>query len=130
MFTIEQIKQAHAIVKTGADFPNYVQLLIKLGVKSYETYVSDGHTLFRGADGFTTQSNARYDTLDIAGQADTAQFKKELKAHQQGKTDYPSFCQISAKAGVEKWIVDTAKMTCAYFDKAGNKMLVEQIPAP
>ena len=32
MFTIEQIKNAHAKVKSGADFPTYVQNLIKLGV--------------------------------------------------------------------------------------------------
>ncbi len=33
MFTIEQIKEAHAKVKSGADFPNYIHDLIILGVK-------------------------------------------------------------------------------------------------
>lgn len=33
MFTIEQIKEAHSKVKSGADFPNYIQDLIILGVK-------------------------------------------------------------------------------------------------
>jgi hypothetical protein len=39
MFAIEQIKAAHSKVKSGADFLNYVQDLIKLGITSYETLV-------------------------------------------------------------------------------------------
>jgi uncharacterized protein YbcV (DUF1398 family) len=42
MFTIEQIKIAHTKVRSGADFPNYIQDLINLGITSYETYVADG----------------------------------------------------------------------------------------
>ncbi len=38
MFQLTDIKDAHSKVKSGADFPNYVQDLIKLGVKKYETY--------------------------------------------------------------------------------------------
>ena len=45
MFTIDQIKEAHSKVKSGADFPQYVQDLIKLGVIHYTTYVRDGHTV-------------------------------------------------------------------------------------
>jgi hypothetical protein len=32
MFTIEQIKQAHNKVKSGADFPKYIQEIKKLGM--------------------------------------------------------------------------------------------------
>ncbi len=35
MFDLKEIKEAHAKVKTGADFPRFVQELIKLGVKKY-----------------------------------------------------------------------------------------------
>ncbi len=44
MFTVEQIKTAHSKVKSGADFPAYIQDINKLGVASYETFVTDGHT--------------------------------------------------------------------------------------
>ena len=50
MFTIEDIKAAHAKVKSGADFPNYVKELIDLGVSGYSTLVSDGNTEFRGSN--------------------------------------------------------------------------------
>ena len=38
MFTIAQIKEAHSRVKSGADFPTYIQDLIELGVKGYDTF--------------------------------------------------------------------------------------------
>jgi len=128
MFTIEQIKTAHLKVKSGADFPNYVQDLIKLGVTSYETYVSDGHTDYSGKDGYKTSTVQKYSQLIIAEQSDAEQFRLDLKAHQQGKTDYATFCNDCAKSGVEKWTVRMDKMTCTYYDKAGNEILVEAIP--
>ena len=43
MFTAEQIKAAHSKVKSGADFPSYIQEIKALGVTHYEAYVTDGH---------------------------------------------------------------------------------------
>ncbi|MBC7865637.1 MAG: DUF1398 domain-containing protein [Bacteroidia bacterium] len=128
MFTINQIKEAHSKVKSGADFPTYIQDLIKLGVESYECFVENGNTLYHGSNDFTVQSDAKYPVLEIAEQSNIAQFQKDLKAHQQGKTDYLTFCKDSASAGVEKWEVKMHEMTCTYFDKAGNEMLAEKIP--
>ncbi len=129
MFTIEQIKAAHARVKSGADFPNYVQNLIQLGVSHYEAFVIDGHTDYFGKADYKTSSPPKYDALTIAKQSNITQFKADLKAHQQGQTDYMTFCSDCAKSGVEKWIVCMEKMTCSYYDKAGNEMLVEIIPS-
>jgi uncharacterized protein YbcV (DUF1398 family) len=129
MFTIEAIKAAHTKVKSGADFPHYIQDIIKLGVTGYETYVSDSHTVFSGNDNYSATAAAKYLPLTIADKSDAALFIKELKEHQQGKSDYVSFCQSCAKYGVEKWVVDTTKMTCSYYDKEGNELLVENIPA-
>lgn len=128
MFTIDQIKAAHSKVKSGADFPNYIQELIQLGVTSYETYVSDGHTDYFGKDAYQTSTTPAYDTLFIAEISNTEQFKIDLKAHQQGQTDYPTFCKDCAKSGIEKWTVAMDKMTCTYYDKAENELLTEIIP--
>lgn len=129
MFTFEQIKAAHSKVKSGADFPNYVQDLIKLGVTSYETFVSDGHTDYFGKDHYTISSDGKYEKLSIADKSNVPQFQKDLREHQQGKTNYLTFCSICAALGVEKWAVCMDKMTCNYYDKAANKMLEEMIPA-
>lgn len=41
MFTAEQIKAAHSKVKSGADFPSYIQEIKALGVTHYEAHVED-----------------------------------------------------------------------------------------
>ena len=130
MFTIDQINEAHAKVKSGADFPNYIQDLIKLGVTGFETFVTDGHTMYFGKDGTKIQSDAKYTVLKIADESDKDQFREDLTAHQKGKTNYQTFCLDCAWSGVEKWVVDMTKMTCIYYDKAGNKLLAEAIPTP
>ena len=128
MFTIEQIKDAHSKVKSGADFPAYIRDIKMLGVTYYETFVSDGHTDYYGANEFKTSTTAKYNVLAIADNSNIEQFTIDIKAHQQGKTDYQTFCNDCAKAGLEKWAVNIEKMTCTYFDIAGNELLVEQIP--
>ena len=90
MFTIYQIKTAHSKVKSGADFPNYVNDLITHGVSSYETFVTDGHTIYYGPSGFNVTSDTKYAALTIAPTSNTPAFKNDLKAHQQGKSDYPT----------------------------------------
>ncbi|TDE13350.1 DUF1398 domain-containing protein [Dyadobacter psychrotolerans] len=127
MFTINQIREAHAKVKSGADFPGYVQEIKNLGVLSYDTFVSDGHTTYKDRNGTSTESEAKYANLQIAPLSDIKTLKHCLKIHQQGQTDYMTFGKQAAESGVEKWTVDTASMTCVYFDLAGNKMLLETI---
>lgn len=128
MFTIDQIRNAHSTVKSGADFPGYIQKIKALGVVSYETYVEDGDTDYHGAGNFTVSSGSKYAKLKIADKSNAEQFKLDLKAHQQGKTDYPTFCSDCAKSGVEKWVVEMEKMTCTYYDKEGKELLAENIP--
>nr|WP_294859526.1 DUF1398 family protein [uncultured Fluviicola sp.] len=128
MFTIEQITSAHSKVRSGADFPGYIKEIRTLGVTCYETFVADGHTDYQGSDDSFISSGSKYHNLKISDESDAEQFKQDLKAHQQGKTDYPTFCSDCAKSGVEKWIVLIDSMTCSYYDKHGNELLVEQIP--
>lgn len=128
MFTIEQIKEAHSKVKSGADFPKYIQDLIQLGVKSYETFVLDSHAEYYGSEDYQVKSEPKYTELSVSDTSNTEQFKHYLKIHQQGQTDYLTFCKHSAECGVEKWKVDTVAMTCTYYDKAGNTILEEKIP--
>lgn len=128
MFQLEDIKKAHSKVKSGADFPAYIQDLVKLGVTKYDTYVHDGHAVFFGNSDYQIQSEPKYSTLTIADKSDLESFKSNLKIHQQGLTDYPTFCRHSAEAGVEKWTVKMENMTCTYFDKANFTMVEEKIP--
>ncbi|RYJ45616.1 DUF1398 domain-containing protein [Flavobacterium beibuense] len=130
MFTIDQIKEAHSKVKSGADFPQYIQDLIALGVIHYNTYVKDGHTVYWGCDNYRIQSPPKYDNLLVADTGNMSDFIHHLNAHQAGETDYPQFCKDAANDGVEKWVVDMVEMTCIYYDRAGHKIYEEEIPTP
>lgn len=128
MFTAEQIKAAHIKVRSGADFPAYIKEIKALGVTHYEAYVTDGHIDYHGPNDYTANAPAKYDPLVIAESPDKEQFATELKAHQKGKTDFLTFIKMCAVFGIEKWQICMDKMTCTYYDKAGNKILVEEIP--
>jgi uncharacterized protein YbcV (DUF1398 family) len=128
VFTEDQIKAAHSRVKSGADFPAYIQEIRALGVSQYETYVTDGHIDYHGSMDFNVRAPAKYDSLLIADLPDELQFKSGLEAHQQGKTDFLSFIRMCAACGIEKWEVRMDTMTCTYFDKSGNIVLAEDIP--
>ncbi|MFY8033042.1 MAG: DUF1398 domain-containing protein [Flexibacteraceae bacterium] len=129
MFTLDQIKAAHSKVKSGADFLAYIQELKALGVLHYETFVAEGNTNYYGANAYNIIGDAKYPALSVAETTDGEQFKSALKAHQQGKTDYPTFCSDCAEAGILKWQVNLEAMTCTYIDTAGFEILVEEIPS-
>ena len=127
MFTAEQIKIAHSKVKSGKDFPSYIKEIKALGVSHYEAYVADGHINYHGANDYTVKVPAKYEPLVIADTSKSKEFKAELIAHQQGKTDFLTFIKMCATFGIEKWTIDMDKMTCTYYDKAGNAILIEEI---
>lgn len=128
MFTVEQIKAAHSKVKSGADFPAYIKEIKSLGVTHYEAYVKDGHIDYHEGNGYMAKIPAKYDPLVIADTTKSEEFKAGLVAHQQGKTDFLTFIKMCATTGIEKWEICMDKMTCTYFDTAGNEVLVEEIP--
>ena len=128
MFTIEQIESAHGKVKSGADFPHYIQEIKKIGVLSFETWVNDSHTEYFGENGFQSNSKPKYEKLVVSDMCAKEKFIEYLKIHQKGETDYFTFCNHCAETGIEKWNVNLKEMTCTYYDKAGTEILVEIIP--
>ena len=128
MFTVEQIELAHAKVKSGADFPKYIQEIKEIGVIAFETWVADSHTVYFGKDSFQTESKPKYKELNVSDVCSKDTFEGYLRFHQKGETDYFTFCKHCAETGIEKWIVNLNKMTCIYYDKAGNEILMEAIP--
>lgn len=130
MFTISQIEEAHSKVKSGADFPIYIQELIELGVLGYDTFVNDGHVEYFGSNNFrvaTVETNKHL--LDVASSANKERFIEFLVMHQDGQTDYYTFLLHCAQCGIAKWSVNIVEMTCTYFDKSNNSILIEKIPS-
>ena len=65
MFTLKQIEEAHSKVKSGTDFPKYIQEIKTLGVNEFETWVKDSHTEYYGENGYKTSSASMYENLEI-----------------------------------------------------------------
>ena len=127
MFTLSQIKSAHDKVQSGADFPKYIQELIKLGVKGYDTIVADGRVSYYGENEYATSTDKKYDTLATATIANKERFIEFLVMHQDGQTDYYTFCQHAAQCGIAKWRVDIIEMTCTYIDATESPIIIEKI---
>lgn len=128
MFTVEQIKAAHGKVKSGADFPNYVQEIKALGLIRYEYIVADGCTVYYGNNNYTTEAPPIYPEKRINPISSASTIEQVIRQHQQGKSDFLTFCQLSADAGVHHWEVNTQTMLCTYFDIDNKPMLAEPIP--
>ena len=129
MFTIQQINTAHAKVKSGADFPGYVQEIKMIGVVAFKHYVADGRIVYYGMNDFTISAEAKWIPVEVAEIGVEEQLKHALSIHQKGQTDYPTFCKQAAEAGVDKWTVDLVKMICTYYDKFNNDLVIEIVPA-
>ena len=127
MFTREQIEKAHSRVKSGADFPAYVQEIKALGVKNHIVSLLDGVWRFIHLDGGSIQWVHGPKELPVSAVATSQAFRRILSNHQHGLTDYPTFCQEAAQAGVEKWISDFESMTVTYLDRQGGIVSVEAI---
>lgn len=130
MFTLHQIQEAHAKVKSGADFPQYVQDLKAIGISHYDNFVADGRAKYFGLDDFSLDAGSKYPEMQVNEIGSVEALKHALSIHQKGQTDYPTFCKQAADAGVEKWTTHALEMTVTYYDKQGNKLIVEQIPIP
>lgn len=105
MFTLSDISKAHESVKSGADFPVYARAITLMGVTGYDTFVSDGHAVYFGnSDALTAPP--KYENLEVAQNSNKEKFIERLRIHQNGGSDYMTFCHDCAKNGVEKWTLD------------------------
>jgi len=128
-FTIEEIKAEHQKVKSGSDFPQYIQALKNLGVSHYTVYIANGNTEYFDAENHSAETGSKYENLPISKNLNLDQFKTKLKLHQQGGTDYMTFCKDCEENGVDDWRMDLNEMTCTYFDTKGNDILEEKVPS-
>ncbi len=127
-FNIEEIQIAGQKVKSGADFSKFIKEIKAMGVERYDVYVINGMAIYFGKEEHTVESAPIYETLLIEEQSSAEELKEALRVHQQGKTDYQTFCRQAAGAGVEKWVADLKEMTVTYIDMAGHELVIEKIP--
>ena len=85
-------------------------------------------TVYYGGNKHEVRSAVTYAPLAIAEISSPATLQHNIAIHQQGQTDFITFCRQAAQAGVEKWVIDTQKMMCTYYDLQGNEIVAEPIP--
>jgi uncharacterized protein YbcV (DUF1398 family) len=128
MFTLQQMKAAHAKVKSGADFPHYIQEIKSYGLRKYIYSVIDGAITYYGESGHQVAAPAIYEHKTINPIASPDELRHTISIHQQGNTDFSTFCEQAATAGVKQWVIDTERMLCIYENTDGKEMVAEPIP--
>jgi uncharacterized protein YbcV (DUF1398 family) len=127
MFTLEQIADIHDRLGDRETLGSYLRALRDIGVLAYDSYITDGHSEYFGADGQKLVGPAFHETFTIADTCDKEQFLQYMRQVEQGGVGYVDMSRTLADGGVEKWTFDTANSTITYLDKAGNVLLNETV---
>jgi uncharacterized protein YbcV (DUF1398 family) len=127
MFTLEQITDIHDRLGGSDTLGAYLRALRAIGVATYDSYITDGHSEYFGADGQKLNGPAFHETFAIAETCNQEQFLQYMQQVQQGDVGYVEMSKALADNGVEKWTFDTKQLTITYFDKAGNVLLAEKV---
>ena len=127
MFTLEQINDIHDRFGNADTLSRYLEALKNIGVDTYDSFITDGHSEYFSKDGHKVVSPPVHEKISSAETCDRESFIKHLYLHNQGETNYMEMSKGLANSGIEKWTFDTNKMTIAYYDTVGNKILVETI---
>jgi len=125
MFTLEQITDIHDRLGDRQTLGSYLSALRDIGVATYDSYITDGHSEYFGANGQRLVGPAFHDTFVISDSCDKEQFLQYMQQVEQGGIGYEEMSRALADNGVEKWTFDTEKLTITYLDKAGNALLSE-----
>lgn len=127
MFTLEQITDIHDRLGNRDTLGGYLRALQEIGVETYDSYITDGHSEYFGAHGQKLVGPAFHETFAIAETCDKEQFLQYMQQVEQGGVGYEDMSRALADNGVEKWTFHTEKLTITYLDKAGNVLLREKV---
>ena len=126
-FTLSQIHDIHDRLGTMERFPDYVRALGAIGVRSYDSFLTDGHSEYFAVNGHSVVSAAAHEVLHVNEASNRDKVIEHLHLHQLGKTSYIEMSTGLAASGVERWTVDTKAMTLTYKDKQGGALVTDAI---
>jgi uncharacterized protein YbcV (DUF1398 family) len=104
-----------------------VRALNSLGVETYDSYFDRRPFRVFRYRWLSVKSPAAHEKLSIAETSRRDEFIEHLNLHNQHATTYLEMAKGLAESGIEKWTVDTNRMTITFYDKAGNEMRIEAI---
>lgn len=127
MFTLDQINEIHDRCGKQATLFQYLDALKAVGVDKSESFLTDGHSEYYGANGQKVVSPPVHEEYAIAKVSDKSSLLKHLSLHSQHKTTYFEMSKGLAESGIEKWAFDTSNKTITYYSLDNCEVLVEEI---
>lgn len=127
MFTQEMIFHLRSKVHTYFDLPRLVQQLKRIGITSYETFVTDFTTCYKGntANEVVVPGTSSY---TISNDTDTHILRDALFAYKQNLISGKDFYDSLARAGVHSFVVDTVNLYIEYYDKKHELLVHTTLP--
>ncbi len=126
-FSIEAIRNAHMLY-TGPDFPKLIKEFIHMGMVTNIVNIETGVVTYIDNNGVVLNDTGVNVGFQINESATYENALAALQRNQNGESDFSTFCNEIAIAGVYKWEIDLTNMTCSYFDKTETSIIVENIP--
>ena len=93
-------KQIQELYKTSKSYPELVSKLIAIGIQSYTVDVATSTVVYRLAEGKTVLHPNDMVPRNVSQLFNQEEVITAIKSNQQGKSDYPTFMNEIAKAGV------------------------------
>ncbi len=126
-FSLKAIHEAHKLY-TGPDFPKLIREFKSMGMVTNIFNLETGIVIYINNSGSLLEDGGIQVEFEIKSSADYNEALSALQRNQRGETDFPTFCNEIAQAGVYKWISDLEMMTCSYYDKQETIVITETIP--
>ena len=126
-FKLSAIQQAHQQF-TGVDFPKLFKAFKDMGMTYNIVNIQDGTATYvhQSEDNIVTSSVKS--NHPVAPSSNQSIVQDVLTRHQQGQTDFETFCDEMAQAGIYKWHIDIQAGTCTYIDLQEQAIISELIP--
>ncbi|HCU8765568.1 TPA: DUF1398 family protein [Staphylococcus aureus] len=126
-FKLSAIQQAHQQF-TGVDFPKLFKAFKDMGMTYNIVNIQDGTVTYvhQSEDDIVTSSVKS--NHPVAPSSNQSIVQDVLTRHQQGQTDFETFCDEMAQAGIYKWHIDIQAGTCTYIDLQEQAIISELIP--
>ncbi|HDI7471037.1 TPA: DUF1398 family protein [Staphylococcus aureus] len=126
-FTLSEIQQAHQQF-TGVDFPKLFKAFKDMGMTYNIVNIQDGTATYvhQSEDDIVTSSVKS--NHPVAPSSNQSIVQDVLTRHQQGQTDFETFCNEMAEAGIYKWHIYIQAGTCTYIDLKEQAIISELIP--
>lgn len=107
------------------NFLKYVDLLSKLGIKSFKMDILEGRQTFVTSENDIITLPAFSSEVEI-GIVDVNEIKSIIKKHQHKELSYEEFVNLVALNGVSYWVCDLFDYQVNYFSSLGESIYSEQ----